>query len=60
MKRKHRPVIPKFGRSPAAKPERARPDGDVQIQSVVKPVVPARVPTIKPHSTSMKSGRRGS
>lgn len=59
MKRKHRPVIPKFGRTPTAKPERARPDGDAP-QSTVKPVVPARVPTIKPHSTSMKSGRRGS
>ena len=60
MKRKHRPVIPNFGRAPKAKPERLRPDGDAQAQSAVKPVVPARVPTIKPHSTSMKSGRRGS
>jgi hypothetical protein len=60
MKRKHRPVIPKFGRSPAAKPDRPRPDGDGINPSPVKPVVPARVPTIKPHSTSMKSGRRGS
>jgi hypothetical protein len=59
MKRKHRPVIPKFGRSPAAKPDRPRPDGD-QSQSPVKPVAAARVPIIKPHSTSMKSGRRGS
>jgi hypothetical protein len=60
MKRKHRPVIPKFGRSPAAKPERPRPDGDAQSQSPVKPVAAARVPIVKPHSTSMKSGRRGS
>jgi hypothetical protein len=60
MKRKHRPVIPKFGRSPAAKPDRPRPDGDALSQSVVKPVAPARVPIVKPHSTSMKSGRRGS
>jgi hypothetical protein len=60
MKRKHRPVIPKFGRSPAAKPDRPRPDGDAQSQSTVKPMAPARVQTIKPHSTSMKSGRRGS
>jgi hypothetical protein len=60
MKRKHRPVIPKFGRTPAAKPERARPDGEVPPPSAVKPVVPARVQIIKPHSTSMKSGRRGS
>ncbi|HEY7406959.1 MAG TPA: hypothetical protein VH638_01700 [Gemmatimonadaceae bacterium] len=60
MKRKHRPVIPKFGRGPAGKPERARPDGEVQSQSPVKPAVQPRVPTIKPHSTSMKSGRRGS
>jgi hypothetical protein len=59
MKRKHRPVIPKFGRTPAAKSDRARPDGDVQSPPV-KPVVPARVQVIKPHSTSMKSGRRGS
>lgn len=59
MKRKHRPVIPKFGRSPAPKPGRARPEGDVQAPPV-KPVVPARVQVIKPHSTSMKSGRRGS
>jgi hypothetical protein len=60
MKRKHRPVIPKFGRTPTAKPERTRPDEDAQSQSAVKPIVPARVPTVKPHSTSMKSGRRGS
>lgn len=58
MKRKHRPVIPKFGRDPAPKSERPRPDGEAP--SPVKPVVSARVPTIKPHSTSMKSGRRGS
>ena len=59
MKRKHRPVIPKFGRAPTAKPDRPRPDGDVQSPPV-KPVVPARVQVVKPHSTSMKSGRRGS
>jgi hypothetical protein len=58
MKRKHRPVIPNFGRSPAAKPDRPRPDGDAQ--PVVKPIAPARIPVVKPHSTSMKSGRRGS
>lgn len=60
MKRKHRPVIPKFGRSPSAKPERVRPDGEVPPPAAVKPVVPARVQVVKPHSTSMKSGRRGS
>jgi hypothetical protein len=60
MKRKHRPVIPKFGRSPAAKPERAKPDADAQPPSNVKPIAPARIPIVKPHSTSMKSGRRGS
>ena len=60
MKRKHRPVIPKFGRAPAAKPERVRPDGEAQNHGQVKPVAPARVQVIKPHSTSMKSGRRGS
>jgi hypothetical protein len=60
MKRKHRPVIPKFGRSPAAKPERARPEGDALSQPAVKPVRPPPIPTIKPHATSMKSGRRGS
>ena len=59
MKRRHRPVIPKFGREPAPKSERPRPDGEA-APPPVKPVVPARVPVIKPHSTSMKSGRRGS
>ncbi|HJU69304.1 MAG TPA: hypothetical protein VJ650_13770 [Gemmatimonadaceae bacterium] len=58
MKRKHRPVIPKFGRDPAPKSMRPRPDGEVPPP--VKPIAPARVPTVKPHSTSMKSGRRGS
>jgi hypothetical protein len=60
MKRKHRPVIPKFGRTPTAKPERPRPDDDAQSPSTVKPIAPTRIPTIKPHSTSIKSGRRGS
>src|SRR5688572_33004748 len=60
MKRKHRPVIPKFGRSPTAKPGRARPDGEGAPPAAVKPVVPARVEVVKPHSTSMNSGPRGS
>lgn len=60
MKRKHRPEIPKFGRAPVAKPGRVRPEGDAQAHAPVKPVSPARIPVVKPHSTSMKSGRRGS
>jgi hypothetical protein len=60
MKRKHRPVIPKFGRDPAPKSVRPRPDGELPSQPPVKPAAPGRVQVIKPHSTSMKSGRRGS
>ena len=53
MKKKGRPSIPDFSKK--------RPS--VPVQQDAKPHAPMRaapVPTVKPHSTSMKSGRRGS
>jgi hypothetical protein len=55
MKKKGNRSIPEFSRKrPAA------PQVPGQQQYVAAPPVTPRTPVVKPHSTSSKSGRRGS
>lgn len=59
MKRKHRAVIPQFGRNKPSGPVRPRPQDGAPPQPSTKPVTRAPIPNVKPRSTSAKSGRRG-
>jgi len=58
MKRKHRPVIPQFGRNKPPAPDRPRPQDGAPPPNV-KAATRHPVPNIKPQATSAKSGRRG-
>lgn len=58
MKKKHRPVIPRFGRDKPPKGMPQRPDAE-SSHGHPKPAAPVRTANMKPQATSMKSGRRG-
>jgi hypothetical protein len=55
MKKRNRPNIPDFSRKQRPS-EPVSPDAKRQMSA--RP--PAPTPTVKPHATSQKSGRRGS